>query len=363
MATKLSELFDGGVTIGKAVFLEDEQPIDLAFNGRRYLRSGTIETDSTKFDTDIFTNRTLLNTTSRTSQFGATNILSTCSNDDSSILIAVGLSGTLSRSIDGGVTWVIQTSGFGADTISACSFGAGVFIIGGLNGKLSTSPDGITWTARTSTFGSNQILSSTFGGGLFVIGGGLGNLATSPDGITWTSRTSQFGVANILALSFGVGRYIATGAAGILATSPTSVTWTLQTSGFTSGESINATSSNSVIHVIAGRDGKLSTSTDGVTWTARTSGFSVSRIRGADFGDGIFAITGDDGKMGTSPDGINWTGEVTPTTTRQNTITVGKDLIFFAGDSGELVTIDHLRFAGSQTAFAEFGENQYVRIS
>jgi hypothetical protein len=128
-----------------------------------------------------------------TSQFGRYDIH--CVTFGDGIWLAGGDNGKMSRSTDNGVTWATVTSGFGTSTINALSHNVTVFIAGGGGGYLATSTDGITWTERTSNMGGKDINVITpsvyitdFVPDRFFIGGNDGAAAVSTDGITWTTK-------------------------------------------------------------------------------------------------------------------------------------------------------------------------------
>ena len=101
----------------------------------------------------------------------------------------------------------------------------GVFLNGvGLTNYASTitsiiTTNGVDWTTGTSGFGTNRIYGVTYGDGLYVAGGDDGKLTTSSDGTTWTSRTSGFGTTRIRGVTYGDGVYVAGGESGKLTTS------------------------------------------------------------------------------------------------------------------------------------------------
>ena len=164
-----------------------------------------------------------------------------------------------------GVDWTARTSGFGTTDIQGVTYGDGLYVAGGNDGTLTTSPDGTTWTTRTSGFGTTRIRGVTYGDGLYVAFGDNGDLTTSTDGTTWTTRTSGFGTTIILGVTYGDGLYVAVGSSGTLTTSP-----------------------------------------DGTTWTTRTSGFGTTNIYGVTHGDGLYVAVGVSGKLTTSTDGTGY---------------------------------------------------------
>lgn len=363
MALRLSALAGGGVTIGQAVFLEDTQPSDLTIYGRRYLQSGNIETDDTLFDTSIFTSRHEVNK-------------------------------------------VIHTTTFAGTSPRGLEFGAGVYVLVGDNGNISTSTDLVTWTDRSNPFGSEWCYCIKFLGGQFIIGGQSGSVMTSPDGITWTERTSPITQALYgFAINDSNDMIVGVANSGKIISSPDGITWTERTSG--SAYSFRGIVFGAGIFVGAGLSGLVATSPDGITWTVQTSGFASSSIYAVGYHNGVFITTGASSKSGTSVDGINWDvlsnlpyicyslrsieGEATIlggcvsgvlvktydgiTWTVIETSVFGDTSLLFdmvmtedtlaisTTNNTNVVEFDRSLYAGSTIAHAENGENQYVRIS
>jgi len=273
--------------------------------------------------------------TSRTSGFGTTSIRGVTYGDG--LYVAVGRDGKLTTSTDG-TTWTTRTSGFGTALIYGVTYGDGLYVAVGSSGKLRTSTDGTTWTYRTSGFGTDSIYGVTYGDGLYVAVGNDGKLTTSTDGTTWTTRTSGFGTTDINGVTYGDGLYVAVGDSGKLTTSPDGTTWTTRTSGFGT-DYINGVTYGDGLYVAVGRSGKLTTSTDGTTWTTRTSGFGSTTILGVTYGDGLFVAVGFSGKLTTSPDGITWTTRTSGFGTDSiYGVTYGDGLYVAVGNDGKLTT-------------------------
>jgi len=96
---------------------------------------------------------------------------------------------------DPGPDW--EATGTMTGGLPTCCYygGPGLWLIGGTNGRLSTSPDGRTWTARTITGIAGHTVNAIFWSsqfGEFVLG--ADDVYTSPDGAVWTKRTSLSGV-------------------------------------------------------------------------------------------------------------------------------------------------------------------------
>ena len=127
----------------------------------------------------------------------------------------------------------VTTSQFGRDDIHCLTYGDGVWLAGGDNGKMSRSTDGITWATVTSGFGTSSVNVLSHNASVFIAGGGGGYLATSTDGITWTSRTSNMGGKDINVITPSIyitdivpDRWFIGGNDGAAAVSTDGITWT-----------------------------------------------------------------------------------------------------------------------------------------
>jgi len=269
------------------------------------------------------------------------------------------------------VDWTSRTSGY-TGYLLGVTYGNGLFMIVGFNGKILTSPDGKTWTSQTSGV-TTPLRAVTYGNGIFVVVGDDGVILTSSDGETWTSQTSE-AVNEIYGVTYGNDLFVAVGDGGVILTSPDGETWTSQTSGL--GVSLNGITYGSDLFVVVGSGGKILTSSDGETWTSQTSGL-VSTLYGATYGDGLFVvitwsnvvlvssngidwtsyptgvsswiyaaaygnglftITTDDGTILTSLDGTTWTRQISGTAEDLLGITYSNGLFVTAGESGTILT-------------------------
>jgi len=97
--------------------------------------------------------------------------------------------GTIAYSTDANNWTTVEDSTFGSTTVSAVTFGNGMFVAGGTSGgKMAYSTDGVTWTAvEDSTFGTAGFYDIVWGNDKFVAVGNLSRMAYSYDGITWTA--------------------------------------------------------------------------------------------------------------------------------------------------------------------------------
>ncbi|HRE08106.1 MAG TPA: hypothetical protein PKX00_20985, partial [Opitutaceae bacterium] len=204
-------------------------------------------------------------------------------------------------------TWSISTIRSQAATLSATTFGGGVWLAVGSNGVILTSPDAVVWSTQSS--GTTQGLrGAAYGSGRFVVVGTSGTILTSPDGITWTPRNS--GVTNNLyGVVFSGSQFAAVGIDGTVLTSPDGTTWTRRitspTGGFASFALLGITFGNGLF-VAAGSEGAILTSPDGITWTQRVSN-TLLWLYGASYGNGRYLVVGDAGKVLESTNGTTWT--------------------------------------------------------
>lgn len=201
----------------------------------------------------------------------------------------------------------VATAAFG------CAFGAGVYVVVGATGTISSSTDCQTWTSRSS--GTTSALRSVFfGNNLFVAVGDGGVLLTSPDGSSWTSRSS--GTTSALrAVKYLNGNWIAVGAGGVIITSTNGTSWTTRTSGVT--RALYSIAYGNGLYIV-GMDGNaapqtaqnsLLTSTDLTTWSANGNfPFAISAPL-IDYGNGLFVAGG------ASPLGGNWNLSIVATST------------------------------------------------
>ena len=162
--------------------------------------------------------------------------------NNASLTVAVGDSGTVLYSSNGGVAWTTATSPT-ANNLYGVAFSAGVtkWVAVGAGGTMISSTDGINWTTVTSPTTSDlfsiAVLASTNAATLgttytFVAVGAGGTILTSNDGVTWVSQTVS-PAANLHAVT-GWSRFVAVGDGGAAFTSADGTTWTSVASGTTS---------------------------------------------------------------------------------------------------------------------------------
>ena len=127
-------------------------------------------------------------------------------------IVAVGQSGLLITSVDGGVTWVTRNSGTSQDLYGVAygsAYGTEKFCVVGEGGLIITSTDLATWAAQTSF--TVQNLYSIAYGGVFLAVGASGAFGISNDlGTTWEAKASGT-IENLIDITADLGAYLIVG--------------------------------------------------------------------------------------------------------------------------------------------------------
>ena len=114
-------------------------------------------------------------------------------------IIAVGSSGTIRRSTDGGATFGTRVSGTSQTLAQIWGSGSTFVVAGGQGTILRSVDDGASFGARTS--GTSAYLSTLHGAGATLIAAGTAVIIRSDDGGATWSTASHF-------LPVGLGHYI-----------------------------------------------------------------------------------------------------------------------------------------------------------
>ena len=184
----------------------------------------------------------------------------------------------------------------------AVAYANGLFVAGGSDGVLATSPDGATWTRRdTSSAEEWSSIAYSSAGGWLALDDLSNGLLASTDGVTWAPKALPAAAAGeiISRLIYDNGVFVMLGYSGGTVASADGTTWTKS-----SVTGIYIASGNGLF-VVARTDGQLVWSTDGVTWTAASqpSGVTAQRIG---FLNGRFVATNGTQVL-TSADGKTFT--------------------------------------------------------
>ena len=267
----------------------------------------------------------------------------------SAVMLAVGTSGYIRTSTDGGATWVDRnaaagTPSGGSTEWASCAIGPSGEMLALSYAYVRTSTTGgVSWVDRTSASG---LLYFGYGCAIGPSGemlgvGQIGYIRTSTDGgATWVDRNTAAGAAsaNIFGAAIGPsGQMLAAGHAYIRTSTTGGVSWTdrLAASGLGSGL-INGVSVGPSGEMLAvGQSGYIRTSTDaGATWVDRNTaaGAPSVELTAASIGpSGEMLVTGTGGYIHTSADGgATWSDLSTPASS-------GSTYFFscFTGSGGE----------------------------
>ncbi len=211
---------------------------------------------------------------------------------------AVGASGTILATTDGGATWKAQTSGTNRSLYAVTFTGAtSGWAVGAFGTILATTDGGATWTAQTSGVTTDlYCVTSVSATDAWAVGASGAILATTDGGATWAAKPSGT-TSNLRAVTFtSATAGWAVGASGtILATTDGGATWAPQTSGTTSNlRAVAFTSATSGWAV--GASGTILATTDGgATWKAQSSS-TTSNLLGVAFTDAVSGwVVGYDG--------------------------------------------------------------------
>jgi hypothetical protein len=285
--------------------------------------------------------------------FGTSHI--NCATWGNGMFVAGGDEGKIGRSADG-ITWTLANiSGFGSARINGIAYGGGRFVAVGEDWKIAYSPDGITWTSVDgSPFWRADCI--TYGNGKFVAGGNDGEsmtaIAWSTDGIAWNTVSGlpfPFEYGGLFSITRNdAGNYFAFSANGmgvqtIGAYSQDAVTWTISIEGPYSEKSGVVYGSGKFVwgfdHVIGYTDGKNGALADGFSWKNNPASiFGASLITCVAYGTDLFLAGGADGKLAFSPDGVNWKllAESGFGTTPVNAIAFGNGRFIAVGNDGKI---------------------------
>ena len=200
---------------------------------------------------------------------------------------AVGSSGTIIHTSDGGANWSGQTSGTSNFLVGLAFTDLNNGWAVGNSGTIKhTSNGGTTWTSQTSGTSNTIVAVSFINSNLGWTAGNSGTIRhTSNGGSSWSGQTSGTTVTLRGVFFTDANTGWAVGDGGVIkTTSNGGTTWTTQTSG-TSNPLYRVFFLNSSTGWAVGTGGTiLKTINGGSTWTAQTSGIS-SILRGVHFVD------------------------------------------------------------------------------
>jgi len=222
--------------------------------------------------------------------------------------IAVGDSGTILRTTNGGLNWIAATSGTTANLYGVNMPGTNTGFAVGAGGVVVKTTTGTSWSAVTSGTSANLYAtywSSNTNG--WVLGAG-GVILKSTNGTSFTAQTS--GTTQDLNAAFfsSANNGNAAGNNGvILRTVNGGTNWTAQTSGTT--QKLNAMYfPAAATGFVVGNGGViLKTTNSGTNWTALTSGTTADLTGVYMTATTTGTVVGKGGVILTTADGTSWT--------------------------------------------------------
>jgi photosystem II stability/assembly factor-like uncharacterized protein len=225
---------------------------------------------------------------------------------DTQHVAAVGSSGQVFVSANGGATWANRSTSPGWTLRVASYLPSGVLWVAGEHGLVGRSAnDGATWTVignrvePTVTYDGEATSDTTFvastSGDMFY--------RTADTGATWTPATVPTPGESWADITGSDGaRMWRVGSRGRIDASTDGATWSAQTSG-TSDALYAAAALTRQVVVAVGSNGTIVRTTDGgATWASVTSGTTATLRAISSNGDGIVWIVGDGGAMLRSSD-------------------------------------------------------------
>ncbi|MDR3115704.1 MAG: hypothetical protein LBU25_09320 [Treponema sp.] len=117
------------------------------------------------------------------------------------------------------ITWIVHARADYSEK-AAIAYGNGKFVYvidhtlgytaDGIKGDVA---NGFSWDNKPNNiFGGSSITAITYGRGMFIAGGQDGKMAYSTDGLTWSSLAdSKFGTTKINGVAFGNGQFVGVG--------------------------------------------------------------------------------------------------------------------------------------------------------
>lgn len=226
-----------GTPIGGYAEFNAWLPYDLDINGARYLRSGYIETDTSKFDNTIFSETVGTFFTKSRNLPAATSeddyVVASADNGTNTIVAIRGINGQNTQmyvSTDSGVTWQVITWGVGSVRVNDIIWvgSLGLFVAVANSGLIGTSPNGTTWTTRYNVSGDGNITGIAFGAGRLVAVSDGNKVITSTNGTSWSYAATVPATIGMIDVAFGGGKFIAVANANQCLTSTDGNVWTIQ---------------------------------------------------------------------------------------------------------------------------------------
>jgi len=217
------------------------------------------------------------------------------------------------------------------------AYANGLFVAGGEDGVIATSPDGTTWTRHDTSAGEEWTSVAYTPSGWWLLDTLHNTLLGSTDGLTWSSKPMPAAAAGfqIARIAYANGIYVMLGYTGGTLASTDGTTW--KTSSVTGNSLVYGDG----VFVIAGGDG-VYWSADGVAWTKTTVPASQDELG---FNNGKFLAVGSS-EVYTSTDGKTWASVGAPSTYLYNGTTFASinNTIYGVGVMGFFTSTDDVNW-------------------
>jgi photosystem II stability/assembly factor-like uncharacterized protein len=240
----------------------------------------------------------------------AQHFLAVAANGDT--VIAVGQSGRVHRSTDGGDTWEqVVSPQLGASSFSGIANNGATFVTVGSGGVARVSTDnGVSW-AIMDVGTSEDLLDIAFANNRWVVVGDKGTIRRSSDGGATWSEVSNSSERPLNAVAFFNNRFYAGGDVGTLvrftpdAASADLIQGGIGTGGFTYDIRDFGVGAGQILAV--GTNGDILRSTNGINWAVVFSNSAYNFNTVSFHPAGFFLAAGHDGRYVYSLNGVNWT--------------------------------------------------------
>jgi photosystem II stability/assembly factor-like uncharacterized protein len=256
---------------------------------------------------------------------------------------------TLYKTTDGGATWSGVTGLGTTDAINltgvSCMNANNAIAVGNSGQIRHTTDGGVTWLSQSeNNVGSNSLRAVTMvdANNIKVVGDFGMIFTTSNGGVFWTTPfdavASTFQNCSFTDVNHGW----AVGSNGtILRTTDAGVTWVSQASGSTFWRGVHFVDANN--GWVVGDGGAILHSTDGgISWTPQTSGTTaqLNSVHFLDVSNG-YAVGAGGKLLKTSDGGVNWTSKSSGTTNNLNSVWMANTQWGWAVGDGGVVTYTH----------------------
>lgn len=356
---------ESSVVIGESVYMAPSVGDDVTINGRRYLVGGTIETNVSNFDINIFQGRLLANELDVSSGVGLSGLRYGFRDSNGTVFLFGNVSGgVLARSANNGSSWGSVNHQQGAVTMRLMAESStNRLLILGDGAAAAYSDDGgnvFTDDAGGGAFGSTAN-GLAYGEGYFVACKSS-EIAYSADGLSWTTvavATSGFDV------SYGGGEFVMAGGLTIHQ-SADGITWNLRVS--VDGANFNQCAFGNGVHIVTNLNGGVMVSSNASVWESYNTPSEIGSIQELKFNSDInmFIAVGDNGAIMTTVDGVTWNVQNTESSNQLiygSASLGGSGAIILMGNNDFVNRAELIRYAGLTVGDSKGSAKKYMRVS